>query len=282
MARTISEIYDAIITEKQAMASLTGLQPAVDDAQTLLTDLTSTSKVAIWRLWAFLTAVAINIHENIFDLHKAEVEALSETLITGTVRWYQQECLRFQLGSTQAWTGVKFAYPSIIPASQIIKFAAVQEGGGRVLIKVAKDSGGSPIKLTAGEKTAFDSFIEETKFAGTIIDKISDDPDDIKVDYDVTVDPQLINPATGESITTPGSFPVEDAVNSFLENLPFDGIIYLSKMTDAVQAVDGVIDTTLNSADAKFGALVFAPIIKTYNPNAGHAILDASSTFTYV
>ena len=53
-------------------------------------------------------------------------------------------------------------------------------------------------------------------------------------------------------------------------------------MTDAVQAVDGVIDTTLNSADAKFGALVFAPIIKTYNPNAGHAILDASSTFTYV
>lgn len=283
MARSIQTIYDEIIAEKQSMAALTGLQPAIDDSQNLLADLTSTSKVAIWRLWAFLMAVALNIHENIFDLHKAEVEALGDTLITGTRQWYQSEAFRWQFGDSQAWNGVKFAYPTITPANQIIKFAAVQEGGGLVLIKVAKDDGsGNPAKLTAPELSAFSDFVEEVKFAGTVINKISDDADDIKLNYDVKVSPQILNDTTGEDVNNPGVFPVVDAINNYFKTLPFDGIIFLAKITDAIQAVEGVEDVTLNSADAKFGALSYAPITKEYNPNAGHAILDEpSSTFTY-
>ena len=41
MARTISEIYNAIISEKQNQTELTALQPAIDNSQTLLEDLTS-------------------------------------------------------------------------------------------------------------------------------------------------------------------------------------------------------------------------------------------------
>lgn len=52
MARTLTEIYDSMNAEKQNMASLTDLAPAVNDTQTLLTDLNSPSKVAHWRLQA--------------------------------------------------------------------------------------------------------------------------------------------------------------------------------------------------------------------------------------
>ena len=74
MARTILEILDDIITEKETHAELDNLQPKPDNSQTFLDDLTTTSKVAIWRLWAFTTAVAIFAHEKIFDSHKLEVE----------------------------------------------------------------------------------------------------------------------------------------------------------------------------------------------------------------
>ena len=71
MARTIQQIYDAIITEKQNMTALNALQPSVDNAQTLLSDASSSSKVAAWRLLFWVVAAAIYLHEVIFDKHKA-------------------------------------------------------------------------------------------------------------------------------------------------------------------------------------------------------------------
>ena len=53
MARTIGEIYDLLVAEKNNQPTLAALQPAIDDEQTLLSDLTSASKVAIWRLWLY-------------------------------------------------------------------------------------------------------------------------------------------------------------------------------------------------------------------------------------
>tara|TARA_R110000751_G_scaffold214362_2_gene317863 strand:+ start:530 stop:835 length:306 start_codon:yes stop_codon:yes gene_type:complete len=84
MAGTISEIYDSIITEKQTMTSLNDLQPNIDSSQDLLTDLTSSSKVAVWRLWAFITAVAINVFEIIHDQHVAAIELRATQIPTGT------------------------------------------------------------------------------------------------------------------------------------------------------------------------------------------------------
>lgn len=283
MARLITEIYDEIIVEKQSQAALNGLQPAIDDSQTLLTDLTSTSKVAIWRLWAFLMAVAIWSHEKVLDLHTAEIEERATNLIVGTTRWYQQEALRFQNGDALTWDGVKFVYPVITPANQIIKRAAVQEGANRVTIKVAKlDGNGDPIPLTAGENAAYTAFVEEDKIAGTNIQIISDDADDIKVTFEVKVNAQVINPLDGSLISDPAVFPVIDAINGHIKALDFDGILSLTELVDAVQAAEGVLDPVLIEAQAKFGLFPYTPIVKTLNPNAGHLILDEpSSLITY-
>ena len=63
MARTVSEIQEEILRQKNQEPSLNTLN--------------SNSKVAIWRLWAYITAFVIWTLEKIFDEHKKEVsEAL--------------------------------------------------------------------------------------------------------------------------------------------------------------------------------------------------------------
>ena len=91
MARTIKQIYDAMITEKETFSSLNTLVPNPDTAQTFLSDLTTSSKVAIWRLMFWVVAVAIWSHEQIFDQHKAELIEIGNNLITGTKRWYKEQ-----------------------------------------------------------------------------------------------------------------------------------------------------------------------------------------------
>lgn len=282
MARSISEIYDEIITEKETMASLSGLLPAPDDSQTFLQDLSSTSKVAIWRLWAWVTAVAINIHEKIFDLHKAEIEARALEIPTGTAIWYHEQALKFQFGDSLTWNGVAYVYPTITPANQIVKLVAVVDLSFLVRIKAAKlDGGGNPIPLTAPELSAFEGYIIQIKFAGTSTIVTSSVADDLQVDYFIKYDPLVMAP-DGSLLDDPATFPVKDAINAYASSLPFNGKLTLMELTDAVQLAEGVVDVTLNTASAKFGALPYVAINKEYTPDAGYLVLDeGTSVFTY-
>ena len=67
-ARTLNEIYAEIINEKQNYTELNALQPNINSLQTLLAELQTTSKVGIWRLWAYITALAIWTHEKLIDV----------------------------------------------------------------------------------------------------------------------------------------------------------------------------------------------------------------------
>ena len=84
MARTIQEIQEEILNIKQS--------------ETVLDDLNSTSKVAIWRLWVYITAFVIHTLELIFDTHKSEVSQALKQLKPHTARWYRNKALAFQYG----------------------------------------------------------------------------------------------------------------------------------------------------------------------------------------
>jgi len=79
MARSIEQINNEIIKAKESEPALVGL--------------TSTSKVAIWRLWAYITAFVIYTLELIFDQHKAEVLDALTQLKPHTARWYRNKAL---------------------------------------------------------------------------------------------------------------------------------------------------------------------------------------------
>lgn len=82
MARTINEIQTGINTALEA-----GTEVKL-----------STSKVAEWRLWTWIVATAIQAFEVILDLFKKEVQEKTDKITPGTVRWYGEQCLRFQNG----------------------------------------------------------------------------------------------------------------------------------------------------------------------------------------
>lgn len=288
MARSKEEIFDDMIEDKESGASLLELQPEPDSAQTLQADLTSTSKVAIWRLIYFTIAAAIAFHETIFDRHKADVEAIADALITGTVRWYQEEAFKFQLGDDLVFiinetTGNgKFQYLVEDEDKQIIERASVSESGRQVVIKVAKLVADVPAPLDTSELAAFNAYVVEIRFAGTNTLVISAPPDDLQLDLRVFYDPLVLD-ANGESLETPGVFPAEDAIDDYIGNLPFDGVYSNTDLVDAVQEADGVSDPRLDEARARFGANPFTIIIDTYIPNAGYLKRDVpGSNITYI
>ncbi len=285
MARTIQQIYDAMITEKETRTELDLLQPKPDTSQTFLDDLTTTSKVAIWRLMFFVMAVAIWTHEKIFDLHIADVQAQAEVLIPGTTQWLRQQALDFQFGDTLQFINNIFQYPVIDTAKQIIKRAAVIEVGGQVILKVAKLTASVPDKLDAAELTSFQSYVGQIKVAGIQIVIITADADLLKIAYNVHYNPQLLK-STGESIGTPGTFPVEDAINNFIQSLPFNGILNLTQLTDAIQAAEGVTDPIITLAEGKIAGGTYATIVDNYTANAGHMKIDPafplSTQLTYI
>ncbi len=79
---------------------------------------------------------------------------------------------------------------------------------------------------------------------------------------------------------------VEAAISLYLAELPFDGIVVLSRITDAVQSVEGVEDVVLSAALARTNTGAFSAIARTYQTQAGYIQIDPdqalSSTIQYL
>ncbi len=132
MARTVQQIQKEIFDYISSNEYLTGL--------------TSTSKVAIYRLLVFVTAYAIWLLEINFDNHKKEIDKALLEQKSGTLPWYRTMALAFQYGFDLLTDSDKFdngiATDEQIQASKIVKYAAVNEGlqDSRVIIKIAGES----------------------------------------------------------------------------------------------------------------------------------------------
>ncbi len=284
MARTLSEIYLAIVAEKNNQTTINTLQPAIDSEQTLLDDLCASSKVADWRLFVYIIAVAIWLHENIWDLFKAEVDSIVESAIPGTSRWYQSVAFIFQYGDALSWIDNKFKYETVDVTKQIIKRSATIETGGVLYIKVAKLNGNDPVKLDAGELTAFRTYINDIKFAGTNISIISADADRLKLTLNIIYDP-LVLASNGSLLTNSAIFPVEDAINDYLAGIVWAGTFNLTKLIDAIQVAQGVVDPILTTVEGKAYGGIYNIINQNYQSISGYMIIDPdnllNTTLTY-
>ena len=280
MARTIQQIYDSIIAEKQTLSSLNGLTPNPETYVNFLSQLASSSRVAIWRLFAYIIAVAIYTTEVLWDLFKKDIEEIAAQAEAGTVRWYQERVLDFQFGDVLIYADGKYQYAVLDDSLKVVKRCAVVERpDGVVFIKTAKlDSGGLPIPLDSPELTALTAYMQQIKFAGTFLSVNSFNADTLKLYYDIYYSAEL-------DLTTVQTA-VYAAVQSFIANLPFNGALNINKLTDALQALTGVKDPKFNSAAATYGALPYTAFDREYLSNAGYLEIDGafplSSTFNFI
>lgn len=286
MARSVLEIYDEMMSEKQTMVGLNSLQPNIDSGQQLMADLTNAAKVAVWRLFYFVVAFQIRAVEVLFDDHKAWIEQRATEIVTGTLWWYRQQVLEWQYGDVLVFLNGKYQYNSIDESARIVKFATASDVAGSVLLKVAKDDGtGYPEELTTPELTALQQYMKKVKFAGTKISVVSRPADLMKIHYKVYYDPLVLS-ASGERLDSPGVFPVEDAIKDYCKNLPFDGVYSITECTDRIQSVEGVLNPVHQTTEVKYGANPYTTFVDYHKPNAGYAIIDPahplSVTITYL
>lgn len=269
--RTIKQIEDAMILDKESRSELDGL--------------TSTSQVAIWRNLIFSFAVASNLNEISMEEFQKQVEVRAGEIPTGTSKWYASESLVFQIGDTLEFIDGNVVYPTIDEDNRIITLSSADKENGFLVIKVAKlDAGGNAIPITAVEMTAFKEYWSQKKFACTPLAFVSQDPDKAKIIYRIGVNATVIDPTTGESLLESGVFPVEDAINAFLKSFQsenFSSIFKAMKLTDAIQSVSGVENAVAESVEIKPFDGVFTEVLDEVNEEhltqAGYVVVDSAT-----
>ena len=258
MARTIAQIQQDIINAK--------------NADTTLAALTSTSSTAIWLLWSYIVATCQWTLEVLFDQHKSEVTGILSTQKPHTLQWYVTMAKLFQLGVTLPRdTDV---YPSTTSSALIIKYAAAEEfTTGVVRIKVATLSGASLGPISTGDLASSGAYMNRIKDAGVRLQLTSNGPDNLHLKTQIFYDPLVLD-SSGARLDGTSTTPVEDAINIFLENLPFNGLFILNRLIDAIEKVEGVVICNVILAEATHASLPYTPITYEYSPDAGYMILD--------
>jgi hypothetical protein len=243
MARTITEIQQEILTEKEKHSALGALD--------------STSKVSIWRLFIYIVSYVIFTLELIFDQHKAEVSNIISELKPHTARWYRNKALAFQYGFNLHEDTDKFNNEGHteedIRASKIVKYSAVMESQkeSRLIIKIAGENNSNLAPITEPQKEAFSAYMEEIKDAGVPLTIINYLPDLLFLNLTIKRDPLVLD-AQGYAIAPiAGNLqPVNTTISQFLRELPFNGELILSKLTDKLQITAGVKDVNIDNASS--------------------------------
>ncbi|MNP98664.1 hypothetical protein D3C85_112840 [compost metagenome] len=238
MARSITEIQNEIFANIAANENLSVIN--------------SISASATFRRFVFVVAYSIWLLESLFDTHATEINTKLASQKSGRLSWYKTMALQFQYGFDLVTDKDYFvngdATQEEIEASKIIKYSAVGESDdeSRVIIKIAGETNGSLSPIEPEQKESFQTYIKRIKWAGAKITVINYLPDRLFLNIQIKRD-ALVLSNTGMSIQD-ANYPVNEAIQQFMKELPFDGDLRLSALVDKLQKVPGVLDATIVSA----------------------------------
>lgn len=245
------------------------------------------SSVSIESILFYVVASTVWTLETLFDLLKKEVYGLIDLLKPHSVRWYANAAKLFQYGDNLMNDSDKYdnsgKTAEQIQASKIVAYSAVidLEKDG-LIVKVAKDAGNDLAPLTDVEMSAFSEYMNRVKDAGIRLEIISAEADKLKLRLKVHYNPLVLN-SEGQRLDGASITPVADAIRTYLKNLPFNGILALAYLTDALQEVEGIVIPTIESAQYSYGDLSWSEIGIINQPYSGYMrIDDADLDITYV
>ena len=249
MARTIKEIKksmtDAFMAD-QTIRDVYGITGTASFEDTF-------SAVSIESILFYIVASAVYVLETLFDLFKKDVDDKVATAVLASIPWYHRICLEYQHGDALVFdeTTQQYGYGTVDESKRLVRFAACRDaqGGVRVLVSGA-DASGLPEALSDDVLTPFKEYLNLRKPAGVPVSVSSYSPDEIKLDITVQYDPLVMN-ADGSLITDPSVFPAEDAVNGYVHGIVYGGVFNKTKLVDAMQSAQGVVDLILGEVSAK-------------------------------
>lgn len=243
MARSLTEIFSVAKSCRNQYLQLTEFQ--------------NSSKMSILDAFTWVTSACIWTFENMLDVFKVDLAKELQNRINGTPAYYANAMLKYQHGDELIMNdeGTQFAYPTIDASKRIITKVAYSENeetGFRdkeLLLKVAKGEPGHYERLSDDELLSARAYLRQIAFAGTHFVMVSRKGDVLIPRVTVYYDGAVPEDEVYSNI--------ENALNEFIANLDFNGVIYAQKVVDAIQKAEHVVDVYIdNSATDKQGIFV--------------------------
>lgn len=283
MARPIALIYQQLLAQKNSDSNLSGL--------------TSNSKVSIWGLWLWLMAAAQGIFEQLTDAFIANTETIVAYAPVMSLPWIAQICKVFQysasnpqvinLNISNTYPFFTVGYPVIDTSLQVItQAAAINNNNSQIVIKVASNS--SP--LSSPQLAALKSYLNNI---------LSPDINYVIITLNadlLIVQGQVFFDAAYSGVIQAN---MNAAINAYLVSIPFNGIVTVSALEEAMLAVSGVKDVVLQniywrkSTDPSPSGGIppsnnpNSPLVKNeqlmnrnYQTYAGYVIIETTSGYT--
>lgn len=287
MARSVDEIKAAIKTDIRTYPSLDNFLFPEDGG----------SKVSVFNVIIFVVSAAMYVFEVLVDNLKSEIQTIADSAPSGNASWLRRQILNFQYGdaitiNTTDSTKDDYFVPKYAvedDSKKIITRCAVTDGvSGSVNIKVAKGTAPSLTALTSAELTALQDYYFGTGstqgigFAGVNAVFTSLASDRMRIEANIYYFGQFVAATVKTDVITA----IDDFLNSFADT-NFGGNVFIIKLVDAIQAVEGVSRVELVDIKARpnataLGSATTVDIQGVYTTEAGYIISEdtAGNTLT--
>ncbi|MGJ1366057.1 hypothetical protein [Sphingobacterium spiritivorum] len=254
MARNTEEIYQEMLAEKQARPELAGLD--------------SPSNTAMWQYWLRIFAQLFRWFEEKQDDFKIELQQVINDNQFGTFEWWTSKIKGFQYGDVLQFINNKFQYATEDPAKRIVHFVSVTDERGLVKIKAAKINNDRPEALNPDQAAALLSYVREIRPPGTRLAVESLPADKLKTRLRIHYNAQIGLATIKDQ--------VEAAYVNYVNNIIFDGLYYVNRMIDSLQAIPGVIDEQVEIIElaVKQGADPYVQFSSKYQAKSGYFEVD--------
>lgn len=277
MARSTAEIKAIIVSDfisKPEIIAKYSLIPGQTFEQQF-------SLVSFENILFSIIAFALSFHEKI-------VEANAENSRPHNVPWYREQAFAFLDGLELVWNGGFFGYDltgidDVEDRKIIDRCAVLESNDGELVFKIATNNNGEIEPLSPPQLLRFKEYMNLIKDGGNQLRIINESADLLRVTLTVFVDPLIIDLETGKLLNTDEDvYPVEQAIEMYLENLEFNGAFVKEFFKDAIKTAPGVKLPTLNDVQWKYATFPFAPIPEWKVPEAGYfKIMPEDLTINY-
>ena len=242
MARTIAEIKQTMTDAFMANATIRE-QYGLTEGSTFAG---SFSPVSLESILFFIVAACCHVMEALFDRHRDDVDDKISRAVVASVPWYYKIARQFQYGDALVFDDAtsQYRYPAVDESKQLVRYVAVRDRGTSIQILASGDKDGLPVPLSNDVLTAFKQYMNRVKIAGVVLNIRSLPADSIQIRATVQIDPLIIN--TTGARNSDSSRPVETAITAYLRGITYGGTFNKTKLVDAIQGVEGVVDVVLS------------------------------------
>lgn len=245
MARTIKQIYDEAIAERNKRLELS--------------EFSSDSKLSILNgiTWTF-SAVVFSF-EAILDVFSVDISKVINNRINGTPTYYINALKQYQKGDEilVREDGLAFGYAETDSTKQIVTQASYMEShsdvnlDNKLILKVATGDKGSLHAIDIEELTMIQAYINKIKFAGTRIEVTSGEGDVLVPQVSVYYDGAVMESVVYDLI--------EEQLNVFMQDIKFDSTIYVSDIIAAIRSAEHVTDVYIDTSATPAQGIYIAP-----------------------